>query len=154
MQLPTNNEYMDNVVAFWVPNGAVEPGARLEHRYRLRFGAPTIGDSGLAQVVHTFVGRDIVGADRKSDSYRLIVDFAGGQLARMRVKAVRADIAVEHGGEIIERQLERVEQTGEWRLSVLARPAPNEPLALRATLEANGVALTESWDYEVPAGWE
>jgi glucans biosynthesis protein len=154
VQLPTNNEYMDNVVAFWAPNGAVEPGARLEHRYRLRFGPPSIVRSELGQVVHTFVGRDLVGADAKTGTYRVVVDFAGGRLERMREKAVSADIQIDRGGQIIERQIERVEVTDEWRLSILARPAENEPLLLRATLQADGETLSETWDFEVPPGAE
>jgi glucans biosynthesis protein len=154
VQLPTNNEYMDNVVAFWAPEGAVEAGTRLEHRYRLRFGPPGIAATDLAQVVHTFVGRDLVGADAKAGSYRVIVDFAGGRLEQMRQASVHADVSAQRGGQIVERQLERVAATGEWRLSVLARPAENEPLSLRATLRANGAALTETWDYEVPPGAE
>jgi glucans biosynthesis protein len=153
VQLPTNNEYMDNVVAFWAAPGAVEAGARLEHRYRLRFGPPAIAGATLAQVTHTFVGRDLVGADAKAGSFRVIVDFAGGRLGRMRESAaVSADVDVGSGGQVIERQLERIEATGEWRLSMLARPAGNAPLTLRAVLRANGEALTETWDYLLPVG--
>ena len=151
VQLPTNNEYMDNIVAFWAPGAPVDAGARLAYDYRLSFGPPDRTPSALAQVVHTFVGRDFVGADSKEGTYRLIADFRGGKLARLGEKApVTVKLRVQPGAVVFEHQIERIAANGDWRFSVLARPAPDQPLALQAQLVLGDEALTETWDYELP----
>jgi glucans biosynthesis protein len=150
VELPTVNEYNDNIVAFWAPTAPVEAHSRLEHQYRMRFGDSSIARGTLGEVVRTFAGRDIVGAERKTDSHRLIADFHGGPLDRLMKKApVAANLVALSGTEIIEHQVERIEATGDWRLSVLARPVADQPLSLRATLMLNGAAVTETWDYSL-----
>jgi glucans biosynthesis protein len=148
VRLPTNNEYLDNIVAFWSPAGPVEPNARLELNYDMRFGPSTIAPSDRATVAHTFVGHDLIAAHEKIGSYRLIVDFSGGRLARLpKTAPVLPSIALLEEGDIVEYQLERMEANGDWRLSILAKPAKDGPLALRASLVMNGEPLTEVWDY-------
>jgi glucans biosynthesis protein len=149
--LPTINEYNDNVVAFWAPSKPVEAHERLETRYRMRFSDPSVARGELGEVRHTFVGRDFVGADKKGDSRRFVIDFRGGPLDRLSQTAViAAKVEPAQGTEVIEHQLERIEPTGDWRLSILARPAAAQPLALRATLDAlNGAPLSETWSYEL-----
>jgi len=147
--LPTGNEYNDNVVAFWAPSKPVEAHARMETRYRMRFGDPSIARNQLGEVQRTFVGRDFVGADKKADSRRFVVDFHGGPLDRLGQTAVLgAKLEPEQGTEIIEHQIERIQATGDWRVSILAKPAADQPLALRVTLTAlSGAPLTETWSY-------
>ena len=55
------------------------------------------------------------------------------------------------GTTILEHQLERVDATGFWRLSILARAGADKPLALRGSLNINGRQLTEVWSYELEA---
>jgi glucans biosynthesis protein len=152
VQLPTQNEFLDNIVAMWSPAGAIGTGTRLDVRYRLTFGPPVIAQTGLGQVVDTFVGRDVVDATSKAGQHRFIVDFNGLRLAPGQTAAsVTAEVGAEHGTEILEHQLKRIESTGLWRLSILARGQPEMPLALRASLRVDGQRATETWRYELDA---
>ena len=151
VQLPTSNEYLDNIVALWTPAAGAAPGARLEYAYSLRFGPPTIAHTDLGEAVRSFVGRDFVGANVKEGSYRLIADFRGGKLASLAPRSpVTVKLRVRDSGVVLEHQVERVSATGDWRFSVLVRPAPEQPLALQAQLVLGDQALTEVWDYELP----
>ena len=150
VQLPTRNEFLDNVVAFWSLPGPVEGGTKLDLKYRLSFGAPTIAQTRLGRVVNTFVGRDVIDATSMAGQYRFIVDFTGARLDQLNADApLAAAITAHEGTTILGHQLERVEATGFWRLSILARAAADMPLALRGSLNINGRQLTEVWSYEL-----
>ncbi|MGB5540807.1 MAG: glucan biosynthesis protein, partial [Gammaproteobacteria bacterium] len=38
-----------------------------------------------------------------------------------------------------------------WRLSILAKPAKDKPLSLRAFLSKDGQSVSETWNYRLPA---
>ena len=150
VQLPTKNEFLDNIVAFWSPAGAVGGGTMLDVKYRLSFGSPAIAQTKLGQVVNTFVGRDIIDATSKEGQHRFVVDFDGLRSAPGRAAAtVTAEVSSQPGAQILEHQLKRIESTGLWRLSILARGQPDKPLALRASLHVNGRRATETWSYQL-----
>jgi glucans biosynthesis protein len=152
VQLPTKNEFMDNIVAFWSLPGAVDGGTKLDLKYRLSFGGPTIAQTKLGQVVNTFVGRDVIDASSMAGQYRFVVDFRGAGLDQLKADApLVAAISAHEGTAILEHQLKRVDATGFWRLSILARAAADNPLALRASLNMNGRQVTEVWSYELEA---
>ena len=152
VQLPTKNEFMDNIVAFWSLPGAVDGGTKLDLKYRLSFGGPTIAQTKLGQVVNTFVGRDVIDASSMAGQYRFVVDFRGAGLDQLKADApLVAAISAHEGTAILEHQLKRVDATGFWRLSILSRAAADNPLALRASLNMNGRQVTEVWSYELEA---
>ena len=152
VQLPTKNEFMDNIVAFWSLPGPVDGGTKLDLKYRLSFGGPTIAQTKLGQVVNTFVGRDVIDASSMAGQYRFVVDFRGARLDQLKADApLVAAISSHEGTAILEHQLKRVDATGFWRLSILARAGADNPLALRASLNMNGRQVTEVWSYELEA---
>jgi glucans biosynthesis protein len=143
---------MDNIVAFWSLPGAVDGGTKLDLKYRLNFGGPTIAQTKLGQVVNTFVGRDVIDASSMAGEYRFIVDFRGARLDQLKADApLVAAISSHAETAILEHQLKRVAATGFWRLSILARADTDKPLALRASLNVNGRQVTEVWSYELEA---
>jgi periplasmic glucans biosynthesis protein len=152
VEIPTPDETNDNIVAFWSPPGAVDGGQRLSFEYELRFGGKGITDEGLGQVRDTFVGRgDLSGGGNAKDSYRFIVDFAGGPLDKLSPStAVTGIPTAMEGGEILEHYVEYVESAHVWRLSMLVRPAKDKPLSLRAFLRNGRDTLTETWTYLLP----
>jgi glucans biosynthesis protein len=152
VQLPTRNEFLDNIVAFWSPPGPVDGGTRLDLKYRLTFGDPAIAQTRLGQVVNTFVGRDVIDASSKAGRLRFIIDFRGARLDQLKADApLVAAISSREGTAILEHHLERVDATGFWRLSILAWADADKPVALRALLNMNGRQVTEVWSYELQA---
>lgn len=153
-EIPSREEYMDNVVAAFVPRDPVRAGQALALGYTLT----TVGrepaaivPGALARVVSTRVGS----AERlrptipPSPGRRLYaIDFAGAPLPADPAAAVTADVSAS-AGTLVDPFVEPVPQTGGWRLYVEWRPPaalPAGDVVLRARLVLTGKVLTETWD--------
>lgn len=153
VQLPSPNETNDNMVAFWSPSEKVPAGKALSFTYNLSFGGAAITGEPMAQAQDTFVGSgNLIGGGHVKGSYRILVDFGGGPLATRSPKVpVTGVVTALEDGQIIESFVEYVEPARQWRLSILAKPAANKPLSLRAFLKEGNTALSETWTYYLPA---
>tara|TARA_R100000306_G_scaffold62439_1_gene70170 strand:- start:39065 stop:40768 length:1704 start_codon:yes stop_codon:yes gene_type:complete len=153
-QLPTDNETNDNIVAFWKPGQPVKAGSEFSFAYDVIVGSNDIEDIDTGKARHTFVGdgNRIGGGDTKG-AYRFIVDFEGGALSELGSDAkVLSQVSAFNGAELIEHYVQYNPTTKQWRLSILAKPAANQSLNLRAYLkrEDDNAALTETWTYRLP----
>ena len=150
--LHTPDETNDNIVAYWVPNRVPAPGQPLDLSYRLHWqGAlPTQHPPG-AWVVQTRVGRGFVAL--AEDEQQFVVDFTGPSLAALPAGAkVEAVVSAPANGKIVESNAYRVEATGAWRMTVRVQQLdPTQPTELRAFLQADAKALTETWSNLLPA---
>ncbi len=150
VEIPTNSETNDNIVAFWNPDKATQGGGRYDLDYTLYFGAPDVPDEPLATAQATFVGRD--DASKAGDSYRIIVDFGGGPLDHLSPKTpIQAIVTGLDDSSILQQSVEWIQPLGQWRLSFLARAASGKELNLRAFLKSGKKTLSETWTYELPS---
>lgn len=156
VEIPTKEETNDNIVAFWSPPAPVAAGTAMTFEYRVDVGdAPVLQATNtetrsvLGRSVQTFVGRgEFNGPGDSKGRYRVLVDFKGGALdARAPSAPLRAEVSAMEGGQVLEHSVSWVEASQVWRLAILARPAENKPLALRAALLQENQALTETWTY-------
>ena len=151
VQLPTPDATNDNAIAFWTPETPPEVGQPLRLSYQIHFGSPEMAGNPLARTINTFVGNAAVNSGA-AGAVRFHIDFAGGPLEKMNPQAaVTADVSADGEGEIVEHFVEHHPATGGWRLSVLARPAQNHPLLLRAHLREGDKRASETWSYVLPA---
>ncbi len=152
VELPSTSETNDNIVAFWSPRDAVGKGQALTYDYTLSFGDPTVPEEPTGQAVNTFVGDgDQIAGGKVPGAYRIVVDFAGGPLTKLRSKApVVGTVTATEQGKVIEQFVEYVPSEQFWRLSILAKPAQDKPLVLRAFLSEDGKPLSETWTYRIP----
>lgn len=153
VQLPSDSETNDNIVAFWSPGNAVVKDQSLKYNYTVSFGDRTVANEPAGQVLNTFVGDgNMVGGGTVQGAYRLIVDFAGGPLDKLSSNApVMSSVTAGDNGEVIEHFVEYVPSDQLWRLSILAKPAEDKPLSLRAYLSKDGQPVSETWNYRLPA---
>ncbi|EWY36565.1 hypothetical protein N825_26375 [Skermanella stibiiresistens SB22] len=147
-EFPSLEEYNDNIVAYWVPERPTVPGQPLDFGYRL-----TILDDGaelhpLGRVVATRIGS----AERlrptvppSPERRFLVVDFEGGGLPD-HADGIRAEVAATAGA-VVEPVVERVPQTGGWRLYLEYRPVPEGVAELSARLMLGDRVMTETWRY-------
>ena len=151
-EIPSREEYMDNIVAAFVPRGPVAPGRPLA----LAYGLTTIGaepapgmPGALARVVSTRVGsaERLRPTNPPSPARRLyVVDFEGPGLAG--ASGITADVSAS-AGTMVDPVTEPVPQTGGWRLYVEWRPPAEMPpgdVILRAHLVRAGARISETWD--------
>ncbi|CBL44859.1 Periplasmic glucans biosynthesis protein [gamma proteobacterium HdN1] len=151
VQLPTADETNDNVVAFWTPRQPPAVGQPYQIGYTLSFGSAGLPQEPLGHTVATHVGSgNASGGGRVAGAYRIVVDFVGGGLARVPKDAgVTASVSAQSQGEIVEHYVEYNAQQKTWRLSMLAKPAEDQPLDVRAYLTLGGDTLTETWTYHL-----
>ena len=152
-EIPAREEYVDNVVAAFVPEAAPEPGRALELAYTLTcIGAePDPLLPALARVVSTRVGS----AERlrpsnppRPERRLYVIDFEGEGLPADPMSPVAVALSAS-AGSFVEPYTERVPQTGGWRLYAEFRPPvplPEGDIVLRARLSLADRPLTETWD--------
>ncbi|KQP16985.1 glucan biosynthesis protein [Methylobacterium sp. Leaf93] len=153
-EIPSREEYMDNIVAAFVPAAPVTAGSALDLAYTLAtIGAEpdTAVLSALARVVSTHVGS----AERlrpttpPSPERRLyVIDFEGPGLPTGPDGDIAAEVSAS-AGTMVDPVVERVPQTGGWRLYVEWRPPmplPPGDVILRARLMRGGRPISETWD--------
>jgi len=149
IQIPTDSEIHDNIVAFWVGREPVKAGQRLELRYRLHTFSEAARFPPGGRAVATRVGLpDIPGTGKPSKTARrVIVDFAGGELVNLRPEhPVSAQVSVSVG-KLLTAQLQPILSTKAWRLIADVEPDGKKPIEMRAYLRLYDEALTETWTY-------
>jgi glucans biosynthesis protein len=149
VQIPTDSETNDNIVAFWTPAAPVRAGAAMSLRYRLYWTDEEPTEIGVAKVAATRVGRGgRPGQPPPPGVRKFVVDFAGGRLAELgQGSGVQA--AVDSSGAApINATAYRVVGTERWRLMFDVAVAPGNPLNLRAFLRLGREALSETWNFQ------
>lgn len=154
VEIPTNSETNDNIVAFWQPGEDSGAGAHHQFAYTLGLGGRDVAGQDIGQAVKTFVGDgNRVGGGNVEGAYRLIVDFAGGPLETLKPDAAVISEVSEGSGsggvEIIEHYVEFIEADKNWRLSMLVRPDNGTNSVLRGQLLLNDEPVTEVWTYSL-----
>lgn len=151
VEIPTDNETNDNIVAFWNPAAKPQPGQELLLGYRLYWGRDAPVKPPLARAVATRTGiGGMIGKDRTYFSWRFAVDFAGGDFALLEPKALVEVVVTTSSGRIETTSARPLDAIQGWRamFDVVPEAASMKPLSLRMYLRANGQPLTETWLYE------
>ncbi|MCP4407307.1 MAG: glucan biosynthesis protein G [Gammaproteobacteria bacterium] len=145
VQIPTADEYHDNIVAFWVPKEIPKRGDELAFSYRLRWhlSNPSRPNSGYVDATRVVPGN---GANVR----KIVLDYLGGQLEELPADAkVEAVIDVGNNGKLLEHQVLKNELTNGWRVVIQVRRENDQPLELRVSLKRGQDYLTETWNYSI-----
>lgn len=136
VEIPTANEYADNIAVFWRPAEGLAAGKPLRLSYRLDWGDLPPSDS-VARVNASLVEL----APESSDTYRITVDYSGPALAE--AGPIRPDVWAGVG----DISNIRIEQTGAaaFRLSFDLKPGQAQSVELHAALADQNSQLTETW---------
>ena len=139
VEIPTADEYQDNIVAFWRPAEALKAGSERRWRYRLHWTASKLWKPALAHVAATRIGAR-PGEDR---SIRLVViDFEGGDIG---TDAPQVEVAATTGR--IANPVVHARPGGGWRVGFEFAPDGRTSSELRARLHRGGAAVSETWVY-------
>lgn len=150
VELPTDSETNDNIVAFWVPALPVTPGMRYDFDYRLHWGAlaPEAG-ADLAHVRETRSGAaGVAGTPSDPEARKFVVDFAGGLLAALSADAPVTPKVIATGGEIMSMTLSKLDVSGDWRLVIDVAAPAGALVELSAHIAGFDRKLTEMWLYQ------
>ena len=147
VEIPTKNEVNDNIVTYWVPEKAPQPGEPLSFAYDLYWYRDDRDRPPGGRAVAT--RRDRASTE---GAHRFLVDFESTRLKALPAETVvRGVITVgsgkEIGEELLGQHVVKIPATGGWRLGFQVRPKDNKPIELRAFLQKGDETLTETWSY-------
>ncbi len=145
-EIPSRQEYNDNIVAFWQPDPWSGEQAHRLH-YRLHWCNDRV-PAGVARVVGSGVGMPgFAGADERGRGAKFVVDFAGGPIEKRGADSFKPELTVVRGKPIRPVVVQRNPATKGWRAVVDAAPDGRDPMELRLRL-TDGKPLTETWSYQ------
>ncbi|MDW5378312.1 glucan biosynthesis protein [Halomonas sp. HP20-15] len=150
VEIPTEREIHDNIVAYWVPDAEFQAGDQRRYQYRLSTYGEAVPEHTLGRVVRVRNGwgANPDQADPPShDLRRFIVDFRGGdELSSLAAsQPVEANLNVSQG-EVSELKVRQLPDGKTWRASFkLATQGENADMQLE--LQLRGRRLTETWSY-------
>jgi glucans biosynthesis protein len=147
VEIPSDEEIHDNVVAFWVPEAPVQPQKSMTFSYLLSAYTGTTQWPPGGKVIATHFARVVNGTTVVPGVRRVIVDFAGGDLDTLAGAQPIQAAASATGGEIDDIRVERLVANGVWRVSMRMKTNGDKPVDLRCYLTLYGEALTETWTY-------
>ena len=152
VELPTDDETQDNIVAMWVPKQPATAGSAIVSRYRLYWSADGARETPLGRCIATRVGRGgEPGHDRPRTAQKFVVEFIGGPLASLPYGTKPVPVPTAPSGTFSDVFTEVVQDSvpGHWRAEFDFTPTGSEVTDLRLFLKAGGgQALTETWLYQ------
>lgn len=142
VEIPTKSEINDNIVAYWRPAAALEPGQPFRYAYRLTWPNRAPRPSDVARVVRSARSR------RLSDGLpQMVIDYKTALPASALTLAASAS-----GGEIREALLVENDEIGGVRAFVTFDPGDVKLVELRLELQQNGGRVGETWLFRWLAG--
>jgi glucans biosynthesis protein len=147
VEIPTDAEIHDNIVAFWVPKEPVKVGAELAFSYRLHWTGDEPFLPQIARVVATRRGRgDKPAVVDKRGLIKYVIDFEGGEIASYETGDAVEPVITVSRGKVLEPYAVRVNTTDKWRIVFDLDANGADPVDMRAYLrKTSGEALTETW---------
>ena len=150
VELPTELEINDNIVAFWIPEGEIKAGQELEYSYRLTWGSieePT-GEYARVTALRTGIG-GTSGVEEKAEHLRkFVVDFEGDILKNVSSEQKIEAVVSASRAEIVHTTVSPIQANGAWRLVIDLVPESDAPVELSGYLSLNGLRLSEIWTYQ------
>ena len=149
VEIPTDEEIHDNIVAYWVPDAPVQPKKPISFSYLLSayMRAPIWPPGGRA-IATRFGAAAATGNAAPAGTRRVVVDFAGGDLDVLNsAQPVQAEVTA-NNGQLDAVTVEHLPESGVWRAAMRLKPGSGDkPVELRCYLTLYGEALTETWTY-------
>jgi glucans biosynthesis protein len=147
IEIPTNDDSNDNVVAYWVPANQPKPGVPASFAYVIHwYGDDPDMPPGGRVLATRHDTRNV-----PEGEHRFVIDFASKQLNELPAdQVVRGVVTVaggEDAGQITEQHVVKNPHAGGWRLTFHVRPRKKDPLELRAYLDHDNTVLTETWSH-------
>lgn len=153
VELPTDDEIHDNIVAYWMPAAQPKRGAAFEFSYRMHWlaGHPYPPEA-LARVYSTRTGRGgEAGKERPPGVRKFVVEFVGGELENLPAGAEPQAVVSASNGRLSLVRTEPVPTTRRWRASFDLALAAGEVSDIRLFLRLADRPLTETWLFQYRA---
>lgn len=139
VEIPTQSEINDNIVAYWRPDGTVPAGGPWNFAYRMRWTDLVQPDGRLMSVSATRIGRSMDGEEQL-----VVIDFRrsdGFDIDAVTIDASASAGNITHMGSL------GILPDGGFRVALQFDPGGEELVELRLRLLGDGRPVSETWLY-------
>lgn len=146
IELPTNFEGNDNIVAFWNPKEKPRPGEEFRFAYTLHWALRPEARFALCKVLQTRIGRDPGDPEKR----QFVIDFEPNQTLPLAGEIPKADVKAGESAEVSHVQVFKNEIGKSWRVifSLSLKAQSDAVVDIRCTLNAGGQVGSEVWTYQ------
>ncbi len=146
VEIPSNEEIHDNIVAYWAPERPLAPGDSAEFAYRLHWYADSPVRPQAGRTLATRIGsvRDLATHQVKA-ARKYVLDISREAGAKADAKPPEG-IVTAQGGRVADVVVMDNPCAGSWRMFFHVWPdKPGAPVELRAFLRRDGQPISETW---------
>jgi glucans biosynthesis protein len=150
VEIPTDSEVNDNIVAYWVPEKALKAGESRQFSYRLRSFDQHLAEQGGARVLRTRIGWGAVPGQSNPPPHskrQFVIDFRGGELENLSADVPLEAELQKNSGTITDLMVMRLPDQKTWRVSFKLEPEGNNLVDMRMFIKLRDQRLTEVWSY-------
>lgn len=150
IEIPTDDEIHDNIVAAWVPDRPAEKGATFTQSYRVLWQAQD-PPQAAARVVATRLGNGgQAGTVRPKGVRKFVAEFLGEPLTKLPSGVFPEAVVTASRGTISHVYTEALpnDVPGHWRAVFDLAVEGSEPVELRCFLRLKDETLSETWSYQ------
>lgn len=144
VEIPSDFEGNDNIVAYWRPQKVLRAGERFDYRYRLSWPDGAQRRNTGSRVVRSALGRKL-----NSDLLELVIDYSPATSVEFDALTVRASASA---GSIVETILQPNSHTRGGRLFIIFDPEGERLIEFRAQLMQDARPIGETWLYRWTSG--
>ena len=151
VEIPTDDEIHDNIVAMWVPAEPVKAGAQFRLKYKLYWQADEPFPTELARCVATRLGNGGQPGTARPDGVRkFMVEFSGGPLKDLPFGVLPEPVLWASRGTFSYVFTEAVPngEAGHWRAQFDLAASGSEPVEMRLYLKVGDRVMSETWLYQ------
>lgn len=152
VEIPTDSEFNDNIVAYWQPAAALQAGEEYHYSYRMHWGPESPFPVEQGRIVNTAAGPgtfiDTEG-NRDGEERVFVIDYSEGRqipdvMSDLEAVKIRASTSA---GTITDVSGKLVDATGDYRAYVKVDAQGASVAELRVALEVDGRQWGETWLY-------
>lgn len=147
LEIPTDDETMDNIAAYWCPASGLKSGQPSRWRYRLSWLDDVALPDAFGRATATWTGLGGRPGFQRPDGVRkYVIDWQGRVFAGLtRNDGVEIVVTASRGTISNAYTHPVVDQRERWRSFFDIDVGGSDPVDLRVFLRRNGTALTETW---------
>jgi len=140
VEIPTEREINDNIVAYWKPKGEIPTGEPWKMAYRMRWTEERLPPPELLHVAASRAGKSLGGERRL-----FVIDYKRSDpTAQLGSDGVTMDVSAS-GGAIVNTVVHDAEPNGALRVSFELDAGSEEVCELRLVLVKDGKPASETW---------
>jgi periplasmic glucans biosynthesis protein len=151
IEIPTDDEIHDNIVAAWIPAAPARAGQRHDIAYRLHWRAAPPDENAMARCVATRLGNGgQPGTVRPKGVRKFMLEFLGGSLEKIPFGIKPEVVLSTSRGTFSYIFTEAVpnDVPGHWRAQFDLSVEGTAPVEMRAYLALEGKPVSETWLYQ------